>query len=208
MKKNKLMRLASALLVLTLLSTCAISGTFAKYTSSANGTSTATVAKWSFKVSGTEIAVTGDAKTVDFKLFDTINDTGNTADETDVVDNKIAPGTSGSFALKVQNTSEVTAEYTIVLAETNESNIPLQYSLTGTDNWVDSIAALNTQLAGKNLTSGAAETSHTIYWRWAFEGTGAHAGQTDTTDTKLGIDAQGTAPTVTITATVTATQVD
>ncbi len=46
MKKNKMMRIASVLLVLTLISTCAISGTFAKYVTKASGTDTARVAKW------------------------------------------------------------------------------------------------------------------------------------------------------------------
>lgn len=46
MKKNKMMRIASVLLVMTLLSTCAISGTFAKYVTKASGTDSARVAKW------------------------------------------------------------------------------------------------------------------------------------------------------------------
>lgn len=49
MKKNKAMRLASALMVLTLLTTCVISSTFAKYTTSANGEDSARVAKWGFE---------------------------------------------------------------------------------------------------------------------------------------------------------------
>lgn len=46
MKKNKMMRLASWLLVLTLLTTCIISGTFAKYVTSDDAEDTARVAKW------------------------------------------------------------------------------------------------------------------------------------------------------------------
>ena len=46
MKKNKMMRIASVLLVAVLISTCAISGTFAKYVTRAEGTDTARVAKW------------------------------------------------------------------------------------------------------------------------------------------------------------------
>lgn len=51
MKKNVMMRVASALLVAVLLTTCAISGTFAKYTTSASGTDTARVAKWGVGIS-------------------------------------------------------------------------------------------------------------------------------------------------------------
>ena len=52
MKKNVMMRAASALLVAVLLTTCAISGTFAKYTTSATGTDKARVAKWGFEAAG------------------------------------------------------------------------------------------------------------------------------------------------------------
>lgn len=46
MKKNTMMRIASILLVVTLLSTCVISGTFAKYVTKAEGNDQARVAKW------------------------------------------------------------------------------------------------------------------------------------------------------------------
>ena len=46
MKKNKMMRLASAVLVCTLLTTSVISGTFAKYTSTSSASDNARVAKW------------------------------------------------------------------------------------------------------------------------------------------------------------------
>ncbi|MBQ2062339.1 MAG: hypothetical protein II458_06650 [Oscillospiraceae bacterium] len=46
MKKNRVMRVFSLLLALTLISTCAISGTFAKYVTKAEGEDQARVAKW------------------------------------------------------------------------------------------------------------------------------------------------------------------
>ena len=51
MKKNKMMRIASILLVVTLLSTCVISGTFAKYVTKAEGEDQARVAKWGILLS-------------------------------------------------------------------------------------------------------------------------------------------------------------
>lgn len=53
MKKNKMMRLASVLLVITLLTTSVISGTFAKYTSQDSATDTARVAKWGVVIQAT-----------------------------------------------------------------------------------------------------------------------------------------------------------
>ena len=217
MKKFNTNRLVALLAFLCLITSCFVGTTLAKYTSTATGSDTATVAKWSFKVEGTEIAV-DPAATITFDLFDTINDTGNTADETDVKDALIAPGTAGSFELNLANTSEVNAKYTIALAETNASNVPLQYSLDGTA-WVDSIAELTmTGLTDQAIAMESGIAAHTVYWRWVFEGTDvangadatddAHEAQTDAVDTALGIAARTTAPTVTITATVTATQVD
>ena len=211
--KSKLMRAATLLMVLTLMTSCFVGSTFAKYTSTASGSDTARVAKWSIKVEDTEIAVTGDAPTVAFDLFGTIKDTAG-ADEADVdLDGilgeaqVIAPGTSGSFQLDIENLSEVNAKYTITLTETNASNIPLQYSVDGTT-WKDSIAELTmTALTDVAIAMETGTSSQTVFWRWVFEGTteGAHAGQTDATDTTLGVG--GTAS-VTITATITATQVD
>ena len=209
MKKNRTLRVSALLLALTLITTCLVGGTFAKYTSSTTGNDTATVAKWSFKVNGAEFATTS-AETLAFNLFDTINDTDNTTDEADVADARIAPGTAGKFNLVVKNESEVKAKYTVELTEKkNDSNVPLQYSVDGTT-WVDSIAELTMiGLTNQDIDMNGTATV-TVYWRWVFEGTtpGAHADQTDVTDTALGIAARDTAPTVTITATLTATQVD
>ena len=55
MKKNRMMRLASILLICVLLTTSVISGTFAKYVTADTGSDNARVAKW-----GVELIVTGD----------------------------------------------------------------------------------------------------------------------------------------------------
>ena len=192
MKKNMIMRFASLLLVVTLLSTCAISGTFAKYTSGKSAFDTATVAKWSFKVGGADIA----SNSFSFNLFDTINDTGNSVAETDVALGMIAPGTAGSFALELKNESEVTAQYAIDYTVTNTSNIPIKFSVDG-KTWTDDLADVTASDATK-LAVGAEAQTITVQWMWAFEGS-------DNTDTNLGT--AGTAE-VTVSASVTATQVD
>ena len=89
MKKNTMMRIASILLVVTLLSTCVISGTFAKYVTKAEGEDQARVAKW-----GIVFEVEGD--TAFAKQYKT-DDTDAKADITYSVvsqkdDNVVAPG--------------------------------------------------------------------------------------------------------------------
>lgn len=203
-KRSPFMRIAGVMFCASLLMTCLISGTLAKYTSTATGSATATVAKWAIKVGGSNIATTD---TVTFDLFETVKEADGTAEETDVAAGKIAPGTGGSFELQIANESEVDAKYSIALTETNTSSIPIQYSLDKTA-WADDLTAINTAQTDVELDKENGTKTVTVYWRWMFEGTaqGAHSGQTDAADTALGIAA--TAPAVEIAASFTATQVD
>lgn len=199
MKKS---RIFSALLVLALLSTCVIGGTFAKYTSTATGSDTATVAKWSFKLNDAEIAGT-TPKTITIDLFSTIKDSDGSTDETDVASGKkIAPGTSGKFEIKVENTSEVTAKYDMTFTTNNDNAIPVEFSIDGGSTWKTSISDLN--LTNQTIAIGAAAETKTVQWRWVYYVSDAK----DATDTALGVLAQTAAPTLKVNVTVVATQVD
>ena len=217
MKKNRTMRIAVLMLALSLLTCCFVGSTFAKYTSSATGSSSATVAKWSFSVEGEEIAVE-PATTFAFDLFATAGSYDEEND--DVAAKKLAPGTLGSFTLDVANNSEVTAAYVITLTETNADNVPLRYSVDNT-NWFDSMEALMADSTASGLLKSASiaqggTANVTVYWQWVFDSTKGtvHAGQTDATDTALGIaareanDVDTFVPEVTIVASITVTQVD
>lgn len=210
MKKNKMMRAASALLVATLLSTSVISGTFAKYTSEASGNDVARVAKWSFNVGDSDIVA---QNTITFNLFDTVNEADTTTKEDNIKsaknDTVIAPGTGGSFVISLTNNSEVTAKYKIDFKETNDGNVPIEYS-TDNKNWKSSIDDLDVNKANADDTALAyngGTTNITVYWRWSYEATQPDAArdQSDNGDTALGKD--GTA-TVTVSADITATQVN
>lgn len=214
MKKNRMMRLASILLVCVLLTTSVISGTYAKYISTASGDDTARVAKWSIEVNGTDIAVSNPEIT--FDLFNTVLDTVDGKKERNVLEGVsetiIAPGTKGSFELAIDNTSEVTAKYAIDFSVlSNSKNIPIQYSINNTDwsmdiNNIDIAASDATQI---DMVDGKATVK--VYWKWAFESDLVSAAfQSDDKDTALGIaaDDDTSAPAITIQATITATQVD
>ena len=212
MKTNKFLRIASVLLIAVLLTTCVISGTFAKYVSTASGSDTASVAKWSFEVNDTEITT---ANTFTFNLFNTIKDNYSAdpaaGDETDVKTDKIAPGTSGSFDIVLENTSEVTAKYAIDYTVTKNAaatDLPILFSVDGGAAWTADIA----DVAASDATELAMEsgtTTVTVLWKWDFER--AEIATNDPIDTGFGIAAQGTGdavPQITVTAAVTATQVD
>ena len=84
MTKNNAMRLGSVMLVLALLTMCALSGTFAKYTTKSEvAESSARVAYWGFNEEATQ----------DFELFKTTYDNGATSSDDN---NILAPGTSNS----------------------------------------------------------------------------------------------------------------
>lgn len=195
-RSSMMVRLVAVLAVVMMFTMCFVGGTFAKYTSSATGTDSATVAKWDIKVGGTNIA-TNDTFT--FDLFKTIKDSNGTADETDMspVDGTIiAPGTRGSFDIVIKNDSQVNATYAIDYTVTNTNNIPVKFSVDGT-NWFDDINYLDVRSVAINM--GATATV-TVQWMWEFERIDG-----DTQDTTLGSAATAT---LKVEAAVTATQVD
>ena len=217
MKKNKMMRAASALLVATLLTTSVISGTFAKYTTEATGSDSARVAKWG-------ITVTGTADT--FKETYAKDDTGFTLGASTVVSTEdvVAPGTSGNMAaFTITGTPEVAVKVaftgTLELGDNwidKDSNYycPIQITVgdttfKGTDYAsADAFeAAVNDKIAtyskdyeaNTNLSTIGADAP-AISWKWAF------TGNDDTKDTALGNAAD--AATISVTIKTTVTQID
>ena len=77
-KKSSLMvRLVAVLAVTMMFTMCFVGGTFAKYTSSATGDDSATVAKWSFKVGGTDIATSDTFTFTEANSYFDINSIGD-----------------------------------------------------------------------------------------------------------------------------------
>lgn len=142
MKKHNMMRVASALAVVTLLSTSVISGTLAKYTSEATSQAeSARVAKWAINAgskNGTLQAISeAGSNSFTFDLFNTVKDTatagGNESDISAIDGRIIAPGTWGYVDLVIENDSEVSAKYSIKLEKTSEDRVPLQYAMKKLD---------------------------------------------------------------------------
>ena len=205
MRNNKLVKFTTFVLLITIIAICLVSGTFAKYTTTVTGEATATVAKWEIEVKDGETAVSGE--TVEFSLFDTINDTDATNKETDVAEGKIAPGTSGSFKLTVANKSEVNAEYAIDYTVTKTANIPIKFSVDGGQSWTEDLADVTGTL---DMIDGETIDNEeiTVQWMWAFEELNDGVANTavDAADTTIGELA--TPATVTVAATITVDQVD
>lgn len=124
MRKNKMMRAASALLVAVLLTTCAISGTFAKYVTTDDFSDAARVAKW-----GVELQIFGnlfsdtyiETPVVDDATDLTVQAVNYDSQDTDIV----APGTSNTEGFKISLTGKPEVDGQIE-ASLNISNIYLK----------------------------------------------------------------------------------
>ena len=220
MKKNKMMRIASVLLVAVILTTCAISGTFAKYVTSGNGSDNARVAKFG-------VTVTGTADT--FKETYAKNDTGFTLAANSVVSTEdvVAPGTSGFLAaFTITGTPEVAVRVafagTLELGdkwedEGNAYYCPIEVTVgdatfkgTSYASADEFEAAVNAKIAtySKDYAAGTdlstiGGDAPAISWNWAFEG------NDNDKDTYLGDQAAtGNAATISLDVTATVTQID
>ena len=145
-KKNyNSIKIFAILLLLVMIVLMLIVGTYAKYTTELEGSDSTVVAKWAWQINDTDVSKSDTE--FSFNLFDTIKDTKDGKNETDVKATKIAPGTKGSFEIKVENLSEVNANYNLTLKETKGQdvlNAKIEYSIIGTDEATDWTTALNT----------------------------------------------------------------
>ena len=214
MKKNVMMRLACFLLVAVLISTSAISGTYAKYVTKGEGADAARVAKF---------GVTVEAKTTMFAKEYKTDDTtykGELSVESSTKDNVLAPGTTGKMvdlavvgepevATRITYTPEVelgnnwidkldTTKFYCPLKVTVKTNVETK-TLCGldydsADEFESAIEALI--VAAKmdyapNEDLATINDDLTISWEWPFEGSTyingtGHEKQLDEKDTFLG----------------------
>lgn len=167
MSKRKKVIIVSSILIIMLLAF--IGGqAYAKYISQVRGNGIAEIATWSFKVNGQKEQVQ------EIKLVSTYNS------ET-LVNNKIAPGTRGSFNIIVDATgSEVGIKYNIKFAE--ESNKPQNLKFVYGGKEYDSIKQLGDELSG-TIAANEEDKTRTInvQWKWNYE-TGSSAEQINAND--------------------------
>ena len=199
MTKNRSMRIAVLVLALALITCCFVGTTFAKYTSSATGSSTMTVAKWSFD----GFDVTDDE--IEFTLFESIVDEDG-SEETDVREADedtvyVAPGTKGAFNFTVKNTSDVNAKFNFKLDTAAFADLPIVFTYKLNGSVVEATALQNVDLLMDQDTATVVD----VEWVWVYETEG---NASDATDTAKGIAAAQAAITATATATIDIWQVD
>ncbi len=233
MKKS--LRIASILLVLVLVTSCFVGGTFAKYVTTGDpATDSARVAEW-----GVKITATTEMFSDSYKHAATDYDANEEGDaitvqaKTEGV-NVVAPGTQGAlvgFALEGKPEVDVEVSYAAELTLTNwtvdtayycpiaitvaSDNAQSPTVLNGMD--FDSVTefqdAVNAAIRGCTATYDANTNLATavandlqVSWAWAFTG---GVDQTDDLDTKLGNNAaDGNPANIALSVTATVTQID
>ena len=180
MKKNKMMRLASGLLVAVLITTSTISGTFAKYTTSGEAEDEARVAKF-----GVTVTATTEGMFAETYAGGEGEDTISVEADTKVV----APGTSGSLAafeitgdpeVDVKVTYTATADLGDNWVVDDEFYCPLVFTVgseTVDGSTYTSAAALEADIAEKiereiyydTTEDFAVSDTFDVSWEWPFE---------------------------------------
>lgn len=228
MKKNMMMRLSIFLVLGILLTTCVISGTFAKYTTSNNGSDSAKVAAWGL--------------TIDVENSETLFDDSKTGNEVSAVvkaNDLAAPGTYQKLTtVSLSGTPEV--KYSIKVDVNVELNnwvvdslvyCPLVFTVAGTELKIDATNTTTEELeaaieeaiikqilgndaaitAPADATKGSTSTKvnnagvatsvseFVVDWTWAFDGNNAN-------DTALGNASEKA--TIGFTLVITADQLD
>ena len=206
MKRNTILRVSAILLVLTLLSTCVISGTFAKYTTSANADDDARIAKW-----GVVVEATADAFAEDYDgtVISFVSE-----------EKVLAPGTDGDLcgltitgqpevAVKIAATAEleltdwaVGGAYYCPLVITVGTTVFNGTTYADAEAFEEAVEkAIVAEIAKDSVDPNTnLADSVAVTWAWAYEG------NDDVKDTALG---NAAAPaTISIAVSVTVTQID
>lgn len=218
MKKTKFMRAALLLLVLTLITSCFVGGTFAKYTTKAEGSDSARVAKFGVSVTGNGTLFAKSYEKTDAAFTET-----NSVVSTE---NVVAPGTSGEMtkmtltgtpevAVRVSYTGEAKLDgwmvndafYCPLVVKVNETEIKMDDTqITSAEKFAE---AINNAIKGYSKVYKAGTDLSTIpndslaiSWSWGFDGN-------DVKDTVLGnAAADNNASSITVKVTTTVTQID
>ncbi len=205
MKNNKKSIFIMITLMLVVVGSYFVAGTYAKYTSKVEGESNTSIAGWKWTIGDSDLKDIIDNKSSKYtlNLFDTITEADGTTTEDHVTSKNIAPGTAGKFTINIENKSQVDATYAYNLSVTNTLGANIKWSTDGTT-YTEDIETLS-----KEATSIAKETgtdSATIYWKWVF----TESDEQDANDTQVGLNAASSENNsdIVVTAELVLTQVD
>ena len=199
MKKNKMMRTAAVLGVAALLTTSALSGTLAKYTTSTESTDNARVAVWGFNKDANVTLDLFDSSYKNASDVETVK--ANVKKDESNGDNLIAPGTTktGTFSIINASTTAPEVKYKFTVSVNGSSiddsikkNKNIVWKLdNGNEGTWDALMTDILKLSGKDDVNYSDSTdsasidyepnkipnnfatgkTHTISWEWKFNET-------------------------------------
>lgn len=176
MEKNKKGIMKNILIIALILLIIAIAAVginaWAKFLTAENGTATAQVAKWSFKV------VDGIAETSDVIDFAVTRTDGYKH----VEEGKLAPGTYGQIDIEIDATgTETILEYVIDVALTNKPTNMKFYSDSAKTQEIEIVDGKLVRTGFMSLEDVKEIKTETIYWNWPYV-TGQTAEEQDAND--------------------------
>lgn len=205
-KQNLIMRLGVIVLVITMLLTVFVGGTYAKYATMASTSDKGRVAVFTIDAPGLQ--------SEGIEIFSTAyKGTGDFADQDTVKGDKnlVAPGTQGGFDIVINYTMDVAASYTFSFEEVQtpaNANIPIIYSIDDGLTWHDTpeLPALIEDNINTTFEPGSGQKVVKMLWKWAFneDMQDVHQ-QSNDYDTDLGFDGQSE---VTLNIGLNITQID
>lgn len=156
---NWMLRAASILLCLVLVSSYLVCGMFARYTTSASGSDSARVAK--FEIKGGEIS-------------------------SSMITADLVPGEIKACEIKIENKSEVAVDYEVIIKKM-ESNLPLTFkvydtSYTGDEGYLTGVTdATGETTFSAHLVPNSEQKTYKLFIEWPKEkNSSKYAGYVDT----------------------------
>ena len=155
MNKKKKVFIVAIILLIVILSFVG-GNVYAKYLSQVIGQGSAEIAKWDFKVNGQ----TDNIQTINL---------ASAYNNEFISQNKLAPGTDGSFDIVIDATgTEVGLDYEVIFE--NEENKPSNFKYVYNGIEYNSISELSNKIKGKINANDVEKTKTiTINWKWDYE---------------------------------------
>ena len=155
MSKKKKVFIVAIILLIVILSFVG-GNVYAKYLSQVIGQGSAEIAKWDFKVNGQ----TDNIQTINL---------ASAYNNEFISQNKLAPGTDGSFDIVIDATgTEVGLDYEVIFE--NEENKPSNFKYVYNGIEYNSISELSNKIKGKINANDVEKTKTiTINWKWDYE---------------------------------------